>query len=62
VVVRLDSLRQRCHMTTIDPDTLAVDPGVLRDIVRRFDNQLALNAEVLRGGTIRVGDPVALGS
>ena len=59
-IVRLDSLRQRCHMTTIDPDTLEVDPGVLRDIVRRFDNKLALNAEVVRAGTVRVGDPVTL--
>jgi len=60
VVLRLDSLRSRCHMTTIDPDTLQVNPDVLREIVRRFDNQLALNAEVVRGGTIRVGDPVTL--
>jgi uncharacterized protein YcbX len=59
-ILRLDSLRQRCHMTTIDPDTLEVDPGILRDIVRRFDNLLALNAEVLRAGTIHVGDPVTL--
>src|SRR5262245_4225508 len=33
-IVRLDSLRSRCHMTTIDPDTLRVNPDVLRDIVR----------------------------
>jgi len=59
-VVRLDSLRGRCHMTTIDPDTLHVDAGVLRDIVRRFDGKLALNAEVERPGRIRVGDPVRL--
>ena len=59
-VVRLDSLRARCQMTTIDPDTLALDPGVLRDIVRRFDGKLALNAEVERPGTIKVGDPVIL--
>ena len=59
-VVRLDSLRGRCHMTTVDPDTLEVNPAVLRDIVRRFDNRLALNAEVMRPGTIRVGDPVRL--
>ena len=59
-VVRLDSLRGRCHMTTIDPDTLAVDPGVLRDIVRRFDGKLALNAEVERPGTITAGDPVTV--
>ena len=59
-IVRLDSLRSRCHMTTIDPDTLQVSPDVLRDIVRRFGNKLAVNAEVMREGTIRVGDPVAL--
>lgn len=59
-IVRLDSLRGRCHMTTVDPDTLDVDAGVLRDIVRRFDGKLALNAEVERPGTIRVGDPVTL--
>jgi hypothetical protein len=59
-IVRLDSLRGRCHMTTVDPDTLEVNPGVLRDIVGRFGNQLALNAGVVRAGTIRVGDPVRL--
>ena len=59
-IVRLDALRGRCHMTTIDPDTLEVNPSVLRDIVRRFGNKLALDAEVIRGGTIRVGDPVTL--
>ena len=59
-IIRLDSLRGRCQMTTIDPDTLRVDPDVLRDIVRRFGNKLALNAEVLHAGTIRVGDPITL--
>jgi len=59
-IVRLDSLRGRCHMTTIDPDTLDVDPAVLRDIVRRFGGKLALNAEVVRAGTIRVGDEVRI--
>jgi uncharacterized protein len=59
-IVRLDSLRGRCHMTTVDPDTLQVDPAVLRDIVRRFGGKLALNADVVRAGTIRIGDPVSL--
>jgi hypothetical protein len=59
-IVRLDSLRGRCHMTTVDPDSLQVDPDVLRDIVRRFSNQLSLNADVVRAGTIRIGDPVKL--
>ena len=59
-VLRIDSLRARCYMTTVDPDTLQVDPNVLRDIVRRFDGRLALNTDVVRGGTISVGDPVRL--
>ncbi len=59
-VVRLDSLRPRCPMTTVDPDTIEVDPEVLRDIGRRFGGSLALNADVLIPGTIRVGDPVSL--
>ena len=59
-IVRLDSLRPRCPMTTVDPDTLDRDPEVLRDIGRRFGGRLALNAVVERGGTIRVGDAVRL--
>ena len=60
LVVRLDSLRTRCPMTTVDPDTLERDPEVLRDIGRRFGGRLALNADIARPGTIAVGDPVAL--
>lgn len=59
-VVRLDGLRGRCPMTTVDPDTLERDPEVLRDIGRRFGGRLALDAEVLRPGLIRVGDAVRL--
>jgi uncharacterized protein YcbX len=59
-VIGLDSLRGRCPMTTVDPDTLVRDPEVLRDIGRRFGGQLALNAEVLRPGRVKVGDPVTL--
>jgi uncharacterized protein YcbX len=60
VVVRLDSLRGRCPMTTVDPDTLVRDPEVLKDIGRRFGGKLALNADVTHAGTIRVGDAVVL--
>jgi hypothetical protein len=45
-------------MTTFDPDSLEQDPGVLRDIVKRFGGKLALNCAVVRGGTIHVGQPV----
>lgn len=60
VIIHLDSRRGRCPMTTVDPDTLERDPGVLRDIGRRFGGRLALNATVGRGGAIAVGDPVRL--
>lgn len=60
VVIALDSRRGRCPMTTVDPDTLEVDRGVLKDIIARFDGKLALNADVLVPGTIRIGDPVEL--
>jgi hypothetical protein len=59
-IVRLDSLRTRCHMITIDPDSLRVNPDILRDTVRRFDNRLCVNADVVRAGAIRVGDFVRL--
>lgn len=59
-VVRLDSLRGRCPMTTVDPDTLDRDPEALRDIGRRFGGRLALNAEVLSPGQVRVRDSVEL--
>ena len=60
LIVRLDSLRARCPMTTVDPDTLERDPDVLRDIGRRFGGRLALNADVVHPGTIAIGDPAAL--
>lgn len=59
-IIRLDSLRGRCPMTTVDPDTLERNPEVLRDIGRRFGGRLCLNAEVVRGGNIRMGDSVTL--
>jgi MOSC domain-containing protein len=59
-VIRIDSRRGRCPMTTVDPDSLAVDPGVLKDIGRRFGGRLALIAEVRRAGAVLVGDKVTL--
>lgn len=59
-IIELDSLRGRCPMTTVDPDTITRDPAVLKDIGRRFGGRLALNAAVARGGEIVVGDPVRL--
>lgn len=59
-IISLDSLRARCPMTTVDPDTLERDPEVLRDIARRFRGRLALNASVVQPGIVHVGDRVTL--
>jgi uncharacterized protein YcbX len=60
VVIALDDLRERCVMTTFDPDTAAQDVEVLLGIRRDFGGRLCLNAAVERGGRIRVGDAVSL--
>ena len=58
--IELDSLRARCPMTTVDPDAITRDIEVLKDIGRRFGGKLALNASVLRGGEVAVGDAAQL--
>jgi len=60
VLIGIVDLRERCVMTTFDPDTQAQDVEVLRKIRREFGGRLALNARVVRPGTIAVGDPVEL--
>jgi uncharacterized protein YcbX len=60
VVIGLQDLRDRCVMTTFDPDTQAQDVGVLQDIRRRFGGKLGLNAWVDVAGRISEGDPVEL--
>ena len=57
-VIDVASLRQRCVMTTYDPDTLAQDVSVLRRIVRERGGRLALDCRVITPGRVAVGDPV----
>ncbi len=59
-IIGIESLRSRCIVTTIDPDTGEMDTDVLRDINSRFGGKLALNSWVARRGDIAVGDPVTL--
>ena len=60
VVIRLADLRERCVMTTFDPDTQEQDVDVLRKIRREFGGRLALNASVEAEGVIRPGDSIEL--
>jgi uncharacterized protein YcbX len=59
-VIGLAYLRQRCIMTTWDPDTGGQDLNVLRRIQRQFGGSMALDAWVVAGGRVKVGDPVEL--
>jgi hypothetical protein len=58
VTIQVAGVRQRCVMTTYDPDTQEQDPGVLRRIVKEFGGRMALDCSVLEGGHLAVGDAV----
>lgn len=58
VRIRAEKLRDRCVMTTFDPDTQAQDPSVLLRIVRELDGSTALDSSVIHSGKIHVGDAV----
>ena len=53
-------LRQRCIMTTFDPDTAVQDVEVLKRIHRQFDGTFALNCRLEVAGPVAVGDAVRL--
>ncbi len=60
VLIGVQDLRQRCIMTSYDPDTQVQDKEITRGIYRRFGGKLALNCFVIEGGEIAVGDEVHL--
>jgi uncharacterized protein len=49
---------ERCAMITIDPDTGARDPSVMRTVAQSFANERGAYASVERPGFIAVGDTV----
>ena len=50
----------RCKMVNIDPETGEQDARVMKTVVRLNKNNAGVYATVVRSGTIRVGDRVAL--
>jgi len=59
-LIGMVSLRQRCIMTTFDPDTAEQDTEVLLKIHRELEGSFALDCEVVQPGTLRIGDVVEL--
>ncbi len=60
VLIGVQQLRQRCIMTSFDPDTLVQDKDITRSIFRRFEGKLALDCFVIEPGVLRVGDTVSV--
>lgn len=60
VLIHAEKLRDRCVMTTFDPDTQVQDPSVLLRIVRELDGSTALDSSVITPGRIHVGDSAAI--
>jgi len=52
----------RCVMTTLPQGDLPGDPGILRTAAQHNQAHVGVYASVVRGGTIRRGDPVRLGA
>ena len=50
----------RCKMITLDPDTAAPNPGVMRCVKERHEGMAGVYGAVLVEGTIRPGDEVEL--
>src|SRR6267143_959480 len=57
VVVSILDRDPRCQMITLDPDTTAADPEVLRRVARGHDGTAGVYGAVLAEGTIRAEDP-----
>jgi hypothetical protein len=50
----------RCVMTTLPQGDLPSDPSILRTAVKHNQGHVGVYAQVLRGGTVRRGDPIRL--
>jgi uncharacterized protein YcbX len=48
----------RCKMITLDPDTSASNPELMKLVARSHEGRVGIYANVLAEGTIRPGDPV----
>ena len=61
VVLRAVEPCERCAITTIDPDTIEVDPDVLRRVNEEFGGVMGMYCAVARTGTIAIGDELEAG-
>jgi uncharacterized protein YcbX len=50
----------RCRIVTLDPQTAAADPLLMKHLDRQHQGRVGVYATVERTGWLRVGDPVAM--
>jgi len=55
-VLRAQYPCDRCVLTTIDPETLAMDPSFLRLVVEKHGGRFGMYCSVVRSGTVALGD------
>ena len=48
----------RCRIVSLDPETAATDPDLLRLLAQKRAGRVGVYASVLRPGRLRVGDPI----
>ena len=60
VVIAVLEQDARCKMITIDPDTGAETPAILRNVARAHGGNAGVYGAVLIEGIVRPGDPIAL--
>lgn len=58
VVVSIVERDPRCKMITLDPETAAPNPDILRKITQDHDRTAGIYGAVMAEGVIRAGDPV----
>ena len=51
---------RRCMMITLDPDTAAAQPSLLRTVVNSFGNCAGVYGSVVRPGRVQVGDALEI--
>lgn len=58
VLLQVNKPCERCMYVNVDPDTLEMNPAVLKTCVQRHDNLFGVYASVITPGTVSEGDVV----
>jgi uncharacterized protein YcbX len=58
VLLQVNKHCERCMYVNIDPETLEINPAVLKTVAKRHDNCFGVYASVITPGRVTVGDEV----